>query len=550
MRAEPRVDDAVDVVHGEAVVDSIGVRPSPAFAQARGLRVQGRAGVKRGFRSAGGAGREDDERAVRGRLEVRRGVDAGGDASEVEGYRGRVRVASGMDRGDARDGDGARDSVHRGAERVRGEDDIDARLGEAVRELGGGCAGARGPPSRPCATQRTSRRRIPVRGAPSPRPSPGGGCRPRRRGQTRRTSRPGKRARRPRTRSTPPGGRRSRTQRPRRRSKCTRAPPARRRGAPPRDGPPPWRPARRAAGSDIGSRAVAFRLMTPPVSGAQRQRSSIGPRDSARSALGRFFAARSTPTDVPARFQTVDSKSKSAFGAETRGNQLFGNTPALVRCTLDVTWHTHARASRTLNAPIMLTEVKANVAPTPGMIKPSELKCTSPRPSRRCASRASVWGAHDDDGIADGRRPARGRKRGKGDVDLQARDDEKENIDPATGMHARLASGASAACRGAENGACRALFFVRASSPNSNMAPSSAFSSSNLTSSSPIPAHRRRYRRRSRRIRRGRTYPKCGTPSSGGHHPPLRPPGALEPPRRHRRCDFQTTTTLFPARRL
>ena len=144
MRAEPRVDDAVDVVHGEAVVDSIGVRPSPAFAQARGLRVQGRVGVKRGFRSAGGAGREDDERAVRGRLEVRRGVDAGGDASEVEGYRGRVRVASGMDRGDARDGDGARDSVHRGAERVRGEDDIDARLGEAVRELGGWVRGGEG----------------------------------------------------------------------------------------------------------------------------------------------------------------------------------------------------------------------------------------------------------------------------------------------------------------------------------------------------------------------------------------------------------------------
>ena len=100
--------------------------------------------MKRGFRSAGGAGREDDERAVRGRPEVRRGVDAGGDASEVEGYRGRVRVASGMDRGDARDGDGARDSVHRGAERVRGEDDIDARLGEAVRELGGWVRGGEG----------------------------------------------------------------------------------------------------------------------------------------------------------------------------------------------------------------------------------------------------------------------------------------------------------------------------------------------------------------------------------------------------------------------
>ena len=205
--------------------------------------------------------------------------------------------------------------------------------------------------------------------------------------------------------------------------------------------------------------------MTPPVIRRATPALVDSAEGFARSALGRFFAARSTPTDVPARFQTVDSKSKSAFGAETRGNQLFGNTPAVVRCTLDVTWHTHARASRTLNAPIMLTEVKANVAPTPGMIKPSELKCTSPRPSRRCASRVGVGCSRRRWDRRWGGAPPAGGKRGKGDVDLQARDDEKENIDPATGMHARLASGASAACRGAENGACRALFCARASSP-------------------------------------------------------------------------------------
>lgn len=191
--------------------------------------------------------------------------------------------------------------------------------------------------------------------------------------------------------------------------------------------------------------------------------------------------------------------------------------------------HSRARASRTPNAPIMLTEVNANVAPTPGATKPPALKCTSPetfaamRIARRCGVLTTTMGSPM------GGAPPAGGKRGKGDVDLRAQEDEKENIDPATGMHARLASGASAAARGAENGACRALFLARASSPNPIIAPPRAFSSSNLTSSSPIPAHRRRSRRRSRRIRRGRPRPERGPPSPGGHHPPLRPSGALEP---------------------
>ena len=47
----------------------------------------------------------------------------------------------------------------------------------------------------------------------------------------------------------------------------------------------------------------------------------------------------------------------------------------------------------------MLTEVKANVAPTPGMIKPSELKCTSPetfaamRIARRCGVLTTTMGS-------------------------------------------------------------------------------------------------------------------------------------------------------------
>ena len=166
------------------------------------------------------------------------------------------------------------------------------------------------------------------------------------------------------------------------------------------------------------------------------------------------------------------------------------------------------------------------------------------RIARRCGVLTTTMGSPI------GGAPPAGGKRGKGDVDLQARDDEKENIDPATGMHARLASGASAACRGAENGACRALFFVRASSPNSNMAPSSAFSSSNLTSSSPIPAHRRRYRRRSRRIGEAERTPNAERPPLADITHRFVPPVRSNPPRRHRRCDFQTTTTLFPARRL
>ena len=183
-------------------------------------------GVKRGFRSAGGAGREDDERAVRGRPEVRRGVDAGGDASEVEGYRGRVRVASGMDRGmramgmapatastAGRSASAARMTSTRASERQCASSGVGARGrgGTAVapmRHTANIAATYSGPG---CAITATVARR----GVPS-----------RRRGQTRRTSRPGKRARRPRTRSTPPGGRRSRTQRPRPRSKCTRAPPS------------------------------------------------------------------------------------------------------------------------------------------------------------------------------------------------------------------------------------------------------------------------------------------------------------------------------------
>ena len=96
-----------------------------------------------------------------------------------------------MDRGDARDGDGARDSVHRGAERVRGEDDIDARLGEAVRELGGWVRGGEGDRRRAHAPHSEHRGDVFRSGVRHHRDRRPAGCRPRRRGLTRRTSRPG-----------------------------------------------------------------------------------------------------------------------------------------------------------------------------------------------------------------------------------------------------------------------------------------------------------------------------------------------------------------------
>lgn len=101
---------------------------------------------------------------------------------------------------------------------------------------------------------------------------------------------------------------------------------------------------------------------------------------------------------------------------------------------------------------------ETNVMPTPAGVRPPvTLKCTSPATVAAMRIARSAGLVTSTMGSPMGAAPRKGGDAGDGGGTLLVYDDEKENIDPVTGTHARLASGASASRRASANGARLAL---------------------------------------------------------------------------------------------